>query len=77
MSESCGCDHTLNAVDKIRRKGVSSLELPNAFEISCTCGKSFMMTTHEAKCEACHMVYGVTPCGADSIENVVAVGIDY
>lgn len=77
MTHSCGCDKTLNTVDKIRRKGVSSVALPQAFEIKCSCDYTFMMTTHVAKCDACDMVYGVTPCSADSIENVVAVGINY
>lgn len=77
MTQPCGCDNTMNAVDKIRRKGVSFLELPKAFEIECSCRHVFMMTTHEAQCEACNMVYGVTPCSSDSIENVVAVGIAY
>lgn len=77
MTQSCGCESTLNAVDKIRRKGVSSLALPKAFEIKCTCQHVFMMTTHEVKCESCNMVYGVTPCSSGSIENVVAVGINY
>lgn len=77
MTQSCGCDNTLNAVDKIRRKGVSLVALPSAFEIECTCEHVFMMTTHEAKCDSCQMVYGLTPCSSDSIENVVAVGINY
>lgn len=77
MTHTCGCDETLNAVDKIRRKGVSSVMLPEAFEITCSCKHTFMMTTHEAKCDACNMVYGVTPCSADCIDNVVAVGVNY
>lgn len=77
MSNNCGCSSEQNAVDKIRRKGVSNEVLPNAFEIKCGCSHTFMMTTHEAKCPSCHMVYGVTPCSADNIENVVAVGVNY
>ena len=77
MSESCGCSHELNAVDKVRRKGVSNEALPQSFEITCTCNHTFIMATHEAKCPSCHMVYGVTPCSAHSIENVVSVGINY
>ncbi len=77
MSDNCGCGETMNAVDKIRRKGVSNEALPQTFEISCTCGNRFTMSTHEDQCPSCQMVYGVTPCSADSIENVVAVGINY
>jgi hypothetical protein len=77
MTQTCGCEPTLNAVDKIRRKGVSSVAIPQPFEIICTCGHLFIMSTHEAKCDSCDMVYGITPCSVDSIDNVVAVGVDY
>ncbi len=77
MSEDCGCTQEMNAVDKIRRKGVSNTQLPQAFAIQCECGRTFRMTTHEAKCPSCNMVYGVTPCSADSVDNVVAVGVNY
>lgn len=77
MAHNCGCDNRLNAVDKIRKKGYASLPLPNTFEIQCECGNTFEMINHEAKCSQCHMVYGVTPCSSDSVDNVVAVGINY
>ncbi len=77
MSENCECSHELNAVDKIRRKGVSDDKLPKAFELKCSCNQRFIMKTHEAQCPACNMVYGVTPCGAHNINNVVAVGTNY
>lgn len=77
MSENCGCTNELNAVDKIRLKGFSNENIPQAFKIQCACNESFIMTTHEAKCPSCHMVYGVTPCSADNVENVVAVGVSY
>ena len=77
MSDNCGCSHELNVVDKVRRKGVSNDALPQAFDIKCRCNHTFLMITHEAKCPSCNMVYGVTPCSADSVEHVVAVGINY
>ncbi len=77
MSHNCGCGSELNAVDKVRRKGVSNATLPSPFEIQCECNHTFTMTTHEAKCPSCDMVYGVTPCSADSVLNVVAVGVNY
>ncbi len=77
MSENCGCGSQMNAVDKVRRKGVANQPLAKAFEIVCSCGHTFMMTTHEDRCPSCGMVFGVTPCSADSMENVVSVGIDY
>lgn len=77
MAHNCGCDNTLNAVDKLRKKGYAALPLPTAYEIICGCGNAFMMVTHESKCPQCQMVYGVTPCGSDSIDNVEAVGVNY
>lgn len=77
MSESCGCNPSMNAVDKVRRKGISTNTLPTPFEILCECDSVFTMSTHEAKCPTCDLVYGVTPCGAHSVENVVAVGYNY
>jgi hypothetical protein len=75
---SCGCESkSLNAVDKVRRKQVSKVELPNHFEILCSCQKTFTMKFHEDQCPNCNMVYGVTPCSSDDIKNVVAVGINY
>jgi hypothetical protein len=75
---SCGCESKhLNAVDKVRRKQVSTLELPKPFEILCSCQHTFIMTFHEDQCPNCKMVYGVTPCSNTDAKNVVAVGINY
>lgn len=78
MSHTCGCSaNEMYKVDKVRRKGVSNEPLPNAFTIECSCKESFTMTTHEAKCPNCQMVYAVTPCSNDAVENVEAAGINY
>ncbi len=78
MSDTCGCNHTtMNAVDKIRRKGYSNEPLPNPFNIACRCGHHWVMKTHEAMCPSCHMVYGVTPCSNTDQDAIEAVGVRY
>lgn len=79
MAESCGCNFTKDTlmVDKVRVKGFSKDPLPKALSIDCECGEQFEMSYHEDKCPKCGMVYGVTPCSSDSVENVQAAGINY
>ena len=79
MSE--GCEGSLGkgkeVIDLVRIKGYSNEKMDNPMEINCECGEKLLMETFEAKCPNCGMVYGVTPCHADSIENVRSAGIDY
>ena len=79
MSE--GCEGSLGkgqeVIDLVRTKGYSNTKMDSPMDISCECGESFVLETYEGKCPACGMVYGVTPCHADSVENVRAAGVDY
>ncbi len=77
MSCNCSTSTAKETVDKVRRKGISEALLPIQHQITCECGETFTMKTYEAKCPSCNMVYGVTPCSADSVENVKAAGINY
>jgi len=79
MSNDCGCNFTKDTlmVDKVRVKGFSKDRLPSSFTISCECGEDFEMKYHEDQCPNCKMVYGVTPCSNDSVENVQAAGVNY
>ncbi|WP_028975033.1 hypothetical protein [Spirochaeta cellobiosiphila] len=64
-------------IDKIRMMGFSDQNLPIPLVLECShCGQSFIMRTFESHCD-CGQVYGVTPCHADSAENVVRAGINY
>ena len=63
-------------VDKLRMMGFSLEEMQMPLIIECKCGEAFIMKTFESKC-SCGMVYGVTPCHANSSENVMAAGINY
>ena len=65
-------------VDKLRMMGYSSHPMPESVEIGCQeCGQGFSMTTFEAKCPRCGMVYGVTPCHAADPASIQAAGVDY
>lgn len=64
-------------VDKLRMMGFSDQYMPIPFEIECECGETFLMETFESKCPKCSMVYGVTPCHAFDVKNVMAAGKDY
>ncbi len=79
MSE--GCEGSLGqgqeVVDLVRSKGYANTLMDKPMEVSCECGETFKMETYEGKCPKCGMVYGVTPCHADSIENIRAAGKDY
>ncbi len=79
MSE--GCEGSLGqgreVIDLIRSKGFSETPMDNPLEVHCQCGETFLMRTFESKCPGCGTVYGVTPCHADSVENVRSAGKDY
>lgn len=79
MSEGCAgsLGHGQEVIDLIRQKGYSDSKMDNPMEIKCECGEIFTLETFEGKCPACGMVYGVTPCHADSVENVRMAGVDY
>jgi Zn finger protein HypA/HybF involved in hydrogenase expression len=65
-------------VDKVRMMGFSMqpMPVPGIFECH-NCGEQITMITMEYKCPHCGMVYGVTPCHAFDINNIMAAGIDY
>ncbi len=79
MSE--GCEGSLGkgqeVVNLVRSKGYSNTPMDKPMEISCECGETFILETYEGKCPKCGMVYGVTPCHADSVDNVRTAGKDY
>ena len=79
MSEGCAgsLGKGKDVIDLVRSKGFSDKVMDEPMEISCECGESFEMKTFEAMCPNCGMVYGVTPCHADSVDNVRAAGKDY
>lgn len=65
-------------VDKVRMMGFNVQPMPVAAVFNChNCDELITMVTMEYKCPHCGMVYGVTPCHAFDIENVMAAGIDY
>ncbi len=64
-------------VDKLRMMGFSEQYMPIPFEIQCECGEKFTMETFESKCPHCNMVYGVTPCHAFDVKNIMPAGKDY
>lgn len=70
---ACNCTFETNeaVIDKVRSKEMENEQIPVPFEITCSCGETFMMETHVAKCPACDMTFGVTPCKSDDINNVV------
>lgn len=79
MSE--GCEGSLGqgqeVIDLVRSKGFSNQKMDNSLEINCECGEKFLIETFEAKCPKRGIVYGVTPCHSDSVENVRSAGKDY
>lgn len=79
MSE--GCEGSLGqgqeVIDLVRSKGFSNQKMDNSLEINYESGEKFLMETFEAKYPKCGIVYGVTPCHFDSVENVRSAGKDY
>lgn len=65
-------------VDKIRMMGFADQDMPFPMNIICReCQQEFLMEQYEGKCPNCNMVYGVTPCHAFDVANVMAAGVDY
>lgn len=79
MSE--GCEGSLGqgreVIDLIRNKGFSDKPIDQPLEVQCECGEKFLMDTFESKCPTCGMVFGVTPCHAESVDNVRTAGKEY
>lgn len=77
----CGCGTNHNdgrsVVERVRQKGISNNLMDQAYELRCSCGEVFTMKTFEAKCPACGMVYGVTPCSQDDANNIKEAGINF
>ncbi|GAA0126602.1 hypothetical protein UT300019_25050 [Clostridium sp. CTA-19] len=78
---SCGCTGLEKdgkaIVDLVRSKEKGTLRMRVEHEIQCSCGNTFIMTTHVDKCPHCNMTYGVTPCSSMNKENILAAGINY
>lgn len=78
---SCGCASLGNdgkaVVDLVRGKGKADLALRTAYEINCSCDKSFTMEKLVDKCPHCGMTYGVTPCSQSDKNNIKPAGINY
>ncbi len=80
MHDGCAgsFENGMQVVDKIRTMGFNEQLIPMPFDITCSeCEVVFEMTTFEAKCPKCNMVYGVTPCHAFDSENVMPAGKNY
>ena len=64
-------------INKLRMMGFSQGAMPIPAEFTCECGENIVMDTFEFKCPECGMVYGVTPCHAFDVENIMPAGKDY
>jgi len=78
---SCGCSSKLEdgkaIVDHVKSKGRENEQPKVALEITCQCGGVFTLEKVVMNCPKCGMTYGVTPCGSDDKNNVMAAGIKY
>jgi hypothetical protein len=80
MHAGCNGNYTngCQIVDKIRMMGFNNMAIGSPLDMTCTaCNTDFVMKTMESICPSCNMVYGVTPCHANSASNVLAAGINY
>lgn len=65
-------------VDKVRMMGFSLQSMPIPATFKChECDEEITMVTMEYACPHCGMVYGVTPCHAFDINNIMAAGKNY
>lgn len=64
-------------VNKLRMMGFSDGAMPIPVEFECECGEHIVMDSFEYKCPKCSMVYGVTPCHAFDLNNIMPAGKDY
>ncbi|MGL4971982.1 MAG: hypothetical protein ACRC6H_02460 [Culicoidibacterales bacterium] len=79
---ACGCGTPQKGgkaiVDKVRLKGMDAAQMPKAHELTCqACATEFTMVTYVDQCPNCQMVYGVTPCSADQVENIKPAAVNY
>lgn len=74
----CGCEYENEAqvVAKILSKGIMDMPLPEAFPITCACGKELIMDTHLYTCDVCGQVFGVTPCNNTNQDKIVSIPKD-
>jgi len=80
MHDGCNgsFDNGTQVVDKIRMMGFNRQFMPVPATFKCVeCGEEITMTTFEYECENCGMVYGVTPCHAFDVSNIMPAGIKY
>ena len=62
-------------IKKLRMMGFNEQMMPMAAEFDCKeCGEPLSMDTFEFKCPSCGMIYGVTPCHAFDVNNIMAAG---
>lgn len=71
MSCNCNVATAQEVVDKVKTKGVDTVELETTFSLKCQCGNTVEMTTHLTTCPNCETIFAVTPCKSDDINNVV------
>lgn len=65
-------------VDKVRMMGFSQQFMPIPAVFKChECNEEITMVTMEYTCPHCGMIYGVTPCHAFDVNNIMAAGKDY
>ena len=65
-------------VDKVRMMGFSLQPMPIPAVFKChECSEEITMITMEYQCPHCGVVYGVTPCHAFDINNIIAAGNNY
>ncbi len=80
MHQGCtgNIENGKQVADKVRMMGFDKQMIPVPLEITCkNCNGAFEMETMVSSCPACNMVYAVTPCHAQSAENVMPAGIGY
>lgn len=76
MHDNCAGNFNNGAqmLEKVRQMGFSEGALPMPLRIECQCGQHFEMTCFEDACDACGMIYAVTPCHAFDADNVMPSG---
>lgn len=74
-----GCSFPTNeaVIDKIRAIGKADTPIDNSLQFTCNCGEAITMTSYVYNCPKCLTVYGVTPCSADDVNNVISAPKGY
>ncbi len=70
---SCEFNNNEEVIKKIYEKGFENDKMPVVHEIKCECGQNLLMENYIVKCTSCNNIFGVTPCNAEDINNVVMV----